>query len=635
MTFEEIQKNAAKEWEALAKGTAPCIYVDTSTLGISAGALKVLAQLNTELKQQKIEANVIEVGSLGITYLEPVVAIAKPGQPVIYYGGVSPENITLLVKDYLAGSELHADMAFATAGEGDVAGIPKLADLPFLKSQVRIILRHSGNIAPDNLNHYVAVGGYTGLDKALKTAPEAIIEEVKTSGLKGRGGAGFPTADKWSACRSAAGTEKYLICNADEADPSVYNGRTLLESDPHSVFEGMLIAAFAIGATHGYVYINDEYELAISRVETALQQMRENGLLGKNIAGSNFNFDIEIRKGAGAFICGEESALIRSMEGNRGMPFVRPPYPAESGFNGKPTVVNDVETLAAVSFIFQKSAAEYAGYGTESKGTKLITLSGKVAFPGLIEVPFGTTIRQIIYDIGGGIPNGKDFKAALVGGPVGGLLTDMSLDTPYDYQSLVSVGAIVGTGSIYVADSDECMVELTRKSIAFTQTHSCGQCTLGRGGTAQIKEFLLDMTRGEAKPDDIETVRDLGEAMKLGALCGLGRNAPNPVLTALNNFSDEVSAHVGRKRCPAKACKALINFYILPGNCQGCTKCLTVCPEKAIAGGEKLIHVIDQKKCTKCGLCFEACPTEYSAVNKVTGGRMPPLPAEPVAVGSF
>jgi NADH-quinone oxidoreductase subunit F len=473
------------------------------------------------------------------------------------------------------------------------------------------------------------------VDKALKMAPEAVIEEVKKSGLKGRGGAGFPTADKWLACRNAIGNEKYLICNADEADPSVYNGRTLIESDPHSVLEGMLIAAYAIGATHGYIFINDEFHLAISRFKTALKQLRESGLLGENIAGSNFNFDIEIREGAGAFVCGQETALIRCMEGNRGMPFVRPPYPAEAGFNGKPTVVNDVETLAAVSAILLKGADWYAGYGSDSKGTKLITLSGKVAYPGLIEVPFGITLRQIIYDIGGGIPNGKEFKAVQVGGPVGGFLTDMSLDTPYDYESLISVGTVMGTGGIYVADNEECIVDLARQSISFTQPHSCGQCTIGRGGTAQMKEFIIDMTKGEAKGEDVDMLLDLGEVMKLGALCGLCQNACNPVVTAINNYRDEITAHVNRRRCPAKVCKALVNFYINPNNCQGCTKCLTVCPVNAISGGEKLIHIINQGKCTKCGACLPVCPADYNAVTKATGGRMPPLPAEPIAVGSF
>ena len=635
MTFEELQKNAAAEWEALIKSSSPRIYVDTSTLGIEAGSLKVLEQLKTILKEQNVKAQVIETGSLGISYLEPVIAIAKPGQPSVYYGRITPETTVQLVKDYVQGDNPHPELAFATSGDGEIPGIPKLADLPFFKPQVRIVLCNSGFISPDKINHYIAAGGYSGLDKAFKMAPEAIIDEVKKSGLKGRGGAGFPTGDKWLAGRDAAGTEKYLICNADEADPSVYNGRTLLESDPHSVLEGMLIAAYAIGATHGYVYINDEYDLAISRLETALQQMREAGLLGENITGTGFNFDIEIRKGAGAFICGEETALIRSMEGNRGMPFIRPPYPTAAGFNGKPTVVNDVETLAAVSAIFQKRADWYAGYGKESKGTKLITLSGKVNNPGLAEVPFGMTLRQIIFDIGGGIANGKEFKAALVGGPVGGFLNEMSLDIPFDYQSLISNGAVMGTGSIYVADNEECIVELTGKATAFTAMHSCGQCSIGRGGTAQMNEFVKDITKGEAKPENIELLRDLGEVMKLGALCGLGKNACNPVVSAINNFADEVTAHVGRRRCPAKVCKALITFYINPNNCQGCQKCLTACPEKAITGGDKLIHIINQEKCTKCGLCLPACPADYNAITKATGGRMPPLPTEPVAAGSL
>ncbi len=636
MTFEEIRSKANAEWEKLEHSTATRLYIDTSTWGSAAGATEILEYLKAELKEQKIEAETIEVGSLGFKYLEPVVCIAKPGQPRIFYGNMTPETASQLVKDYLQNDNPRPDLAFGTNGKGEIAGLPAIADLPTMKQQVRIILRNCGNIDPGNIYHYIAAGGYAGLVKALQMKPEEIIEEIKKSGLKGRGGAGFLTGTKWQECHDASGGEKYLICNADEGDPSAFNGRLLLEGDPHSVLEGMLIAAYAAGAGRGYIYINDGYYIAIARLENALKQMRDSGLLGGNIAGSEFSFDIELRKGVGAFVCGEETALVRSMEGRRGMPFVRPPYPTTTGLNGKPTVVNDVETLASAAVILQKDANWFAGYGSsQSKGTKLITLSGKVTYPGLIEVPLGITLRQIIFDIGGGIPNGREFKAVQVGGPTGGCLPESALDTPLDFESLDSVGAIMGSGSIVVADNDDCVVNLAKDLITFSQAQSCGQCIFCREGTIQMREFLKDITSGESKTDDIELLLDLGGAMKLGSLCGLGKTAANPVLTSINNFRDEYTAHVSRKRCPAKACKALIVFYIQPGNCQGCTKCLQECPANAITGGEKMIHIIDQGKCTKCGKCLEVCPAEYNAVNRIAGGRPPALPTEPVPVGSW
>jgi len=633
MSFADIQKRAIAEWDALRHGPTPGILVGAGTCGRAAGAEAVLAEIDRELTQRNIDAIVMQVGCVGLCYAEPLVDIIKPGRPRICYGNVTPEIVAQLIEDYLVKGNPRSDLALGTIGHGVVDGIPNLFELPMLKSQVRIVLHNCGFINPTNINHYIACGGYNGLVKALDMKPEQIIEEIKRSGLRGRGGAGFPTGQKWEFCRKSPGKEKYIICNADEGDPGAFMNRSLLEGDPYSVLEGMLIGARAIGAKVGYIYCRAEYPLALERLRIALKKLEEYRLIGDNILDSDFSFHLKIKEGAGAFVCGEETALMASIEGKRGMPRSRPPFPAVSGLWGKPTNINNVETWASVAIIMQKGADWYANYGTEgSKGTKTFSLAGKVERTGLIEVPFGMTMRQIICEIGGGILERKRFKAVQTGGPSGGCLPSDFLDTPIDYDSLISAGSIMGSGGIVVMDEDTCMVDVARFFLSFVQLESCGKCIPCRWGTKQMLDILEDITNGRGKPDDIELLQELAESVKDGSLCGLGQTAPNPVLTSIRYFRDEYRAHIEEKRCPALVCNALISYYIDPEKCQGCMICLRACPAGAIKGGKRVVHVIDQDKCTKCGNCLNVCPPRFGAVIK-TSGEKPAIPEEPVPIG--
>jgi NADH-quinone oxidoreductase subunit F len=633
MSFADIQKRAIAEWDALRHGPTPGILVGAGTCGRAAGAEAVLAEIDRELTQRNIDAIVMQVGCVGLCYAEPLVDIIKPGRPRICYGNVTPEIVAQLIEDYLVKGNPRSDLALGTIGHGVVDGIPNLFELPMLKSQVRIVLHNCGFIDPTNINHYIACGGYSGLVKALDMKPEQIIEEIKRSGLRGRGGAGFPTGQKWEFCRKSPGKEKYIICNADEGDPGAFMNRSLLEGDPHSVLEGMLIGARAIGAKVGYIYCRAEYPLALERLRIALKKLEEYRLIGDNILDSDFSFHLKIKEGAGAFVCGEETALMASIEGKRGMPRSRPPFPAVSGLWGKPTNINNVETWASVTIIMQKGADWYANYGTEgSKGTKTFSLAGKIERTGLIEVPFGITMRQIICEIGGGILERKRFKAVQTGGPSGGCLPSDFLDTPIDYDSLISAGSIMGSGGIVVMDEDTCMVDVARFFLSFVQLESCGKCIPCRWGTKQMLDILEDITNGRGKPDDIELLQELAESVKDGSLCGLGQTAPNPVLTSIRYFRDEYRAHIEEKRCPALVCNALISYYIDPEKCQGCMICLRACPAGAIKGGKRVVHVIDQDKCTKCGNCLNVCPPRFGAVIK-TSGEKTAIPEEPVPIG--
>ncbi len=632
MNFDDIQKRAKAEWEALEHSHKPRIIVGTGTCGRASGAFAVIEAINTELAKHNLEATLTQVGCIGLCYAEPLVDIVKPGRPRLSYGNVTPQTVPQLIEDYLVKDNPRPDLALGTIGDGSIDGIPRLFDLPMLKPQVRIVLKNCGVIDPEEIAHYIARGGYSGLAKALKITPEQIIDEVKKSGLRGRGGAGFPTATKWQLCRQSPDPVKYIICNADEGDPGAFMNRLLLEGDPHSVIEGMIIGAYGIGATRGYIYCRAEKPLAIERLKIALKQIAEYGFLGNNILGSGFNFDIELREGAGAFVCGEETALIASIEGKRGMPRPRPPFPAQAGLWGKPTNINNVESWANVAAIFQNSADWYASYGTEkSKGTKTFALAGKINRTGLIEVPLGITLREVVYSVGGGVLNDKKFKAIQTGGPSGGCLPANLLDLPVDYESLTQAGSIMGSGGMVVMDEDTCMVDVARFFLTFTQAESCGKCVPCRLGTKQMLNILQNICNGRGKHGDIELLQTLSQQIKDGSLCGLGQTAPNPVLTTIRYFRDEYEAHINEKKCPALVCLELIAYYILPDKCQGCGICLRNCPTGAIAGGKRLLHVIDQTKCIKCDVCLDVCPARFGAVLKVSGEK-PDVPGEPIPV---
>jgi NADH-quinone oxidoreductase subunit F len=634
MDFQKIKRQANTEWQAMQTSNRTRISIGTGTCGIAAGAEDILKKLQDELAVNGLEADIIQVGCIGLCYAEPLIEITKPGKPSVFYGNLTPELTAEIVRDWLTGDNPRSDLALGTRDEGTIDGIPKLFDLPVLKPQVRIALRNCGNIDPTSINHYIASGGYDGLSEALRMNGQEVIDEIKKSGLRGRGGAGFSTGLKWQFCHDAARSQKYIICNADEGDPGAFMDRAVLEGDPHAVLEGMLIGAYAMGASEGYIYIRAEYPLAIERLKVALGQMEKYGLLGDNIMDSGFNFHVKIKEGAGAFVCGEETALMASIAGNRGMPRSRPPFPAQSGLWGKPTNINNVETWANVSAIMKKGADWYASYGTEkSKGTKTFSLVGKIVRTGLIEVPMGIPLREIIYGIGGGIQNGKDFKAVQTGGPSGGCLPASFLDSPVDYESLAAAGSIVGSGGMVVMDEDNCMVDVARYFLTFTQLESCGKCIQCRWGTKQMLDILEDIVGGNGREGDIDLLLDLSEAVKNGSLCALGGTAPNPVLTTIRYFRDEYEAHINEKRCPALACKALVSYYIDAEKCQGCGICARACPADAINGGKRMVHIIDQSQCIKCGGCLDACPDKFNAVVKVSGKPIK-APAEPVPVGS-
>jgi len=632
MTFADIRKQAESEWEALQNSSKPRIIIGTGTCGLAAGANEVLVAINEELSRREIDALVTGVGCIGLCYAEPIIDIIMPGKARIAYGSVTPEIAIQLIEDYIINGNPRPDLAMGTLGDKTVEGIPKLTDLPILKPQVRIALRNAGHIDPDEIMQYIATGGYSGFEKALTMTPKEVIDEISKSGLRGRGGAGASTGFKWDRLLEAPGDDKYIICNADEGDPGAFMDRSLLEGDPHAVMEGILIGAYATGSNHGYIYCRAEYPLAIKRLETAMKQMAECGLIGDNILGSGFNFHISIKEGAGAFVCGEETALMMSIEGKRGMPRPRPPFPAQSGLWGKPSNVNNVETWANVSAILQKGSEWYSSYGTEtSKGTKTFALAGKINRTGLIEVPMGIRLGDIINDIGGGIVGGRKFKAVQTGGPSGGCLSADLLDLSVDYESLAKAGSIVGSGGMVVADEDTCMVELARFFLAFCQHESCGKCVPCRVGTRQMLMILERITQGKGKPGDIDKLERLANTIKSTALCALGGTAPNPILTTLRYFREEFEAHINEKRCPALSCTAMISFYILPDKCQGCGICLRNCPVEAIIGDRRMVHIIDQDKCIKCGTCLDVCPERFGAITKVSGEEIE-VPSEPVPV---
>jgi NADH-quinone oxidoreductase subunit F len=605
--FTALRNRAMEEWEQLEHSSEPVIYIGMGSCGIASGAGRIWERTSEIIKREKIRAKLLKVGCIGPCYLEPLLDIRKPGLPRVCFNNVDEKRLERLIPDYLLNGK-SGMKPLGHLGDPDLVldGIKSFWDQPMLAEQQRIVLRNCGIIDPENLNHYIARGGFSGMIRALDLGAEGVMEEVEKAGLRGRGGAGFPTHKKWRLCREARGRTRYLICNADEGDPGAFMNRSLMEGDPFSLLEGMIIAAYAIGASQGYIYIRAEYPLAIQRLRNAISVLYEEHLLGENILNSGFAFDIRIKEGAGAFVCGEETALIASIEGLRGMPRSRPPYPATRGLHGCPTNINNVETLATVPNILREGADVFSGIGTEkSKGTKTFALVGKVRRTGLIEVPMGTALREIIYDIGGG--SRKAFKAVQTGGPSGGCLSNEFLDLPVDYESLAEAGSIMGSGGLIVMDEDTCMVDVAKYFLKFTSQESCGKCTPCRIGTRRMVELLEKITSGEAEPDDIRKLEEVAETVRKGSLCGLGQTAPNPVITTLKYFRDEYMEHVEKKRCRAAVCRDLVEYRVIREKCTGCQRCVDVCPTGAITGPRSEPHFLDPEKCIKCRACYEIC----------------------------
>jgi len=613
--WEQLRQAAREEWDSLAGGDTPVITVGTATCGRSAGALDTLDVLRGELTGRGIDCRFVEVGCLGPCYAEPLVTVTLPGAATVLFGNVDIRGARKIAA-YVAGDELPGALALATIGPAALPDVPDLMETPMMRGQVRRVLRNCGVIDPGDIRHAIARGAYGGLRRALELEREERIGELERSGLRGRGGAGFPVWRKWSFCIEAPGDTRYIICNADEGDPGAFMNRSLLEGDPHAVLEGMIIAGLTIGAAEGYIYCRAEYPLALERLAVAIRQAEEAGFLGPDALGPGRPFRIRVKEGAGAFVCGEETALIASLEGRRGMPRPRPPFPAVSGLWGCPTVINNVETLASVALIFQHGAEWFAEYGTpRSKGTKTFSLVGNVQRPGLVEVPFGTTLREMIFDIGGGIASGHRFKAVQTGGPSGGCLPEEKLDIPVDYESLQAAGTIMGSGGVVVMDERTCMVDFARYFLDFAADESCGKCGPCRLGTRQLLRILEDVTQGRGSPSDIELLEGLSHQVMRGSLCGLGQTAPNPVLTTLRYFRDEYVAHVEGRTCPALACRDYIAFEIDEEKCTGCTACALLCPVDGIGGAKDHLHVINAVVCIKCGVCSDTC--SFGAVEAV------------------
>ncbi|MDK2857838.1 MAG: NADP-reducing hydrogenase subunit HndC [Verrucomicrobiota bacterium] len=568
--------------------------------------------LDKELKATgaDAEAQLVKTGCFGFCEQGPIVKILPDES---FYVKVGPNDAQEIVAEHIVKGRTVERLLYKEEKEKTD---PRSQDISFYRKQLRIVLRNCAVINPEIIDEYIARDGYAALEKALfDMTPDQVVSEILESGLRGRGGAGFPTGRKWQFTKNVEADQKYVVCNADEGDPGAYMDRSVLEGDPHSILEAMTIAGYTVGANRGFIYIRAEYPLAIRRLNNAIAQAKEYGLLGDHILGTDFSFDIELRLGAGAFVCGEETALLASIEGKRGMPVPRPPFPAVKGLWGKPTVINNVETYANVPVILLKGSKWFNSIGTEtSKGTKVFALTGKINNSGLIEVPMGTTLREIIYDIGGGIASGKKFKAAQTGGPSGGCITSEFLDTPIDYETLQSIGSMMGSGGMIVMDEDDCMVDVTKFYLEFTVDESCGKCAPCRVGGRTCYNILDRISKGKGRPDDIQKLKDIGHAMRKASLCGLGQTSPNPVTSTLRYFEEEYRAHIEDKKCPAGKCKDMLTFSIDPEKCVGCTACARRCPVPCISGEVKKTHVIDASKCIKCGQCYDAC--KFDAVIK-------------------
>lgn len=572
------------------------VIVGQGSCGVATGAKKTAAQFERLIEEKDLDVKVDITGCVGTCYLEPIVDVYDDNNNMTRYVKVNADKASEIVEKHLVNGEVATDLALHDE------------DKLFIEKQQRVVLRHCGLINPEKIEEYIAVGGYAATKKVVTSmTQDEVIEEIKVSGLRGRGGAGFPTWFKWNAAKANKADQKYIVCNADEGDPGAFMDRSVLEGDPHSLIEGMIIGGYAMGATEGVIYVRAEYPLAIHRLEIAMAQAREKGFLGKNIFGSGFDFDLRIKAGAGAFVCGEETALIASLEGERGMPRLKPPFPAAKGYWQKPTNINNVETYANVAWIIANGGAAFGAMGTDkSKGTKVFALAGKIKKGGLVEVPMGLPLRDVIYGIGGGIKKDKEFKAVQMGGPSGGCIPASLIDTPVDYENINKTGAIVGSGGMIVMDETTCMVDMARYFLDFTRKESCGKCNYCRIGTKRMLEILERITKGEGKDGDIELLEELAYKVKDGAMCGLGQTAPNPVLTTIKYFRNEYEDHIYNKKCTAASCKSLISFNITD-DCRGCTACARKCPVGAISGNKKEKHFIDQDVCIRCGRCEENC----------------------------
>ena len=581
----------------------------------SSGSVKIAAAMEEEIAKRGLseEIKVVRTGCFGLCALGPVMIVYPEGT---FYSRVKLEDVPEIVEEHFLKGRVVDRLVYRETEGDEKVEVPSLQETGFYKTQMRVALRNCGVINPEQIDEYIAMDGYSALGKVLtEMTPEEVIQVMKDSGLRGRGGAGFPTGMKWDFAARNKVPQKYVVCNADEGDPGAFMDRSVLEGDPHAVLEAMAIAGYAIGANKGFIYVRAEYPIAVKRLQIAIGQAREYNLLGKDIFGTGFDFDIEVRLGAGAFVCGEETALLTSIEGNRGEPRNKPPFPANKGLFGQPTIINNVETLANIPQIILKGAEWFASMGTEkSKGTKVFALGGKIVNTGLVEIPMGTTLREIIYDIGGGIPNGRKFKAVQTGGPSGGCIPAQYLDLPIDYDNLIKIGAMMGSGGMIVMDDSTCMVDVARFFLDFTVDESCGKCTPCRIGTRRLLEMLDKITSGNGTLEDLDKMEELCNYIKANAMCALGQTAPNPVLSTLKYFRDEYEAHVVEKRCPAGVCKHLMHYEIQPDKCRGCTLCARRCPANAITGKVKEPHVIDQSKCIKCGACMEGC--KFSAIIK-------------------
>ncbi len=624
--FKALRDKSHECCELLSNEEASLVLVGAATCGIAAGALEVAEAFKDELEARAIEAKVFEVGCMGHCYAEPMAVVKRPGYPPFVYHHLDKGKARRLVRKFFTEEDPDFENFLGALGDGE--DFPTMSMAPRYGGEHRRLLKRCGVHDPKNIEQAVELGAYDGLMEALETGPKKVIESIRESGLRGLGGAGFPTWRKWDACRRRESDEKYIVCNADEGDPGAFMDRTILESDTHAVIAGMIIGGLAIGAKKGYVYVRSEYPLAVDRLKKAIVDARSVNLLGESVLGSGFAFDISVVMGAGAFVCGEETALLASVEGRRGMPRTRPPFPAESGLWGKPTVINNVKTFANVSAILAEGPETFASLGTQtSKGTAVFALAGKVLNTGLVEVPMGATLREVVMDIGGGVPSGKKFKAVQIGGPSGGCLPESLLDTPVDFDALSKAGSMMGSGGMVILDEDNCMVETARFFLEFLQRESCGKCTFCRIGTRHMLDLLTKITEGEGEPEDIDKLQRLAEDVKAGSLCNLGKTAANPVLTTLRFFREEYEAHIKNKECAARQCIALTAYYILPDKCaRGCDACVGSCPTEAIWTHEKKrIKIIEQDKCVNCGSCLPVCPPDYDAIVRISPlSELPP-----------